>query len=185
MTSRELVYRTLEFENKTGKVPRQMWTLPYSEWNYPDMIKKIRCGYPEDIIGAPNILGERTIEEGDPYRKGTSRDAWGCLVENIFEGIIGEVRTPLVQDEDWEDVSQIHIPKEWLTFDREEVNRFCENTDCFVLSACCPRPFEQLQFIRKTENLYMDLLDIPEGMKKFMERMHAFWRNGRKRRWMR
>lgn len=175
MTSRELVYRTLEFENKTGKVPRQMWTLPYSEWNYPDMIKKIRCGYPEDIIGAPNILGERTIEEGDPYRKGTSRDAWGCLVENIFEGIIGEVRTPLVQDEDWEDVSQIHIPKEWLTFDREEVNRFCENTDCFVLSACCPRPFEQLQFIRKTENLYMDLLDIPEGMKKFMERMHAFY----------
>ena len=96
-------------------------------------------------------------------------------MENIFEGIIGEVRTPLVQDEDWEDVSQIHIPKEWLTFDREEVNRFCENTDCFVLSTCCPRPFEQLQFIRKTENLYMDLLDIPEGMKKFMDKMHAFY----------
>lgn len=32
MTPRELVYATLEFENKTGRVPRQIWILPYSEW---------------------------------------------------------------------------------------------------------------------------------------------------------
>lgn len=175
MTPRELVYRTLEFENKTGKVPRQMWTLPYSEWNHGDMLKKIRRDYPDDIVGAPGILKEKTISEGNPYRHGVSRDAWGCIVTNIHEGIIGEVLTPLVEDDDWEDVEKVHIPREWLSFDREAVNAFCRSTDRFVHSGCCPRPFEQLQFIRKTENLYMDLMDIPDKMQKFMKEMHAFY----------
>lgn len=175
MTPRDLVYATLEFENKTHRVPRQMWTLPYSEWKYPDMIDRIHREFPDDIIGAPAVLREKTIEEGDPYRHGVSRDAWGCKVTNIHEGIIGEVLTPLVEDEEWEDVDKIHIPREWLSFDRDEVNAFCRSTDRFVTSGCCPRPFEQLQFIRKTENLYMDLTDIPELMGTFMKDMHAFY----------
>lgn len=175
MTSRELVCKTLEFENKTERVPRQMWTLPWSEWNHGDMVKKIHREYPDDIVGAPCILKEPTIETGDPYHKGSSRDAWGCIIENIHEGVIGEVREALVKDEEWEDVDNIHIPREWLTFDREQVNAFCRNTDHFVTCGCCPRPFEQLQFIRKTENLYMDLMEIPENMKKFMSQMHVFY----------
>lgn len=175
MTPRELVYATLEFRNKTDRVPRQMWTLPYSEWKHGDMIAGIHRDYPDDIVSAPAILKERTIEEGDPYRKGISRDAWGCKVENIFEGIIGEVREPLVEDEDWEDWEKVHIPTEWLSFDRETVNAFCRESDRFVVSGCCPRPFEQLQFIRKSENLYMDLLDMPAEMGKFLEKMHAFY----------
>lgn len=154
MTSRELVYRTLEFENRHDRAPRQMWTLPWAEWNHGNMIAKIRREYPDDITGTPGILRKRSIVSGDPYRKGVSRDAWGCMVTNIHEGIIGEVREPLVRGDEWEDAELVHIPREWLTFDREQVNAFCRNTDRFVLSGCCPRPFEQLQFIRKTENLY-------------------------------
>lgn len=66
------------------------------------------------------------------------------------------MRDPLVQGEEWEDVDNVHIPREWLTFNRAQVNAFCRNTDRFVLSGCCPRPFEQMQFIRKTENLWRD-----------------------------
>lgn len=175
MTSRELVYATLEFENKTERVPRQMWTLPYSEWKYPDMIARIHRDFPDDIVGAPAVLKEKTIEEGDPYRQGESRDAWGCHVTNIHEGIIGEVLNPLVEDDDWEDVDKIHIPREWLSFDRDSVNAFCKSTDKFGTCGCCPRPFEQLQFIRKTENLYMDLMDMPENMKGFLKQMHSFY----------
>lgn len=175
MTPRELVYKTLEFENRQGRAPRQMWTLPWAEWKHGDMIAKIHRDYPADIAGAPSILQEPTIETGDPYHNGISRDAWGCSVTNIHEGIIGEVREPLVRGDEWEDADNVHIPREWLTFDREQVNAFCRNTDRFVISGCCPRPFEQLQFIRKSENLYMDLMNIPAGMKQFMNRMHAFY----------
>lgn len=175
MTPRELVYRTLEFRNHTGEVPRQLWVLPYSEWNHGDWIVRIRREFPDDIVGAPGTCSQKTIESGDPYRKGRSRDAWGCMVTNIHEGVIGEVKDALVEDEEWQDVGNVHIPREWLSFDREAVKRFCKNTDRFVGCGCCPRPFEQLQFIRRTENLYMDLVEIPEKMKKFMGEMHAFY----------
>lgn len=175
MTSRELVYKTLEFENKTDRAPRQLWTLPWSEWHHPEMLAKIRSDFPDDIVGAPCVLKTPTIERGDPYRVGTSYDAWGCIVTNIHEGVIGEVREPLVTDDDWKDADKIHIPTEWLTFDREAVNAFCKVSDRFVTSGCCPRPFEQLQFIRMTENLYMDLCEIPENMAAFMKKMHAFY----------
>ena len=175
MTPRELVYKTLEFENKTERAPRQMWLLPWAEWNHGDMVGKIHRDFPDDIVNAPCTLKEKTIEEGDPYRNGVSKDAWGCMITNIHEGVIGEVLNPLVEGDEWEDADKIHIPTEWLTFDKDEVNAFCESTDHFVSAGCCPRPFEQLQFIRRTENLYMDLMDIPDNMREFMGRMHAFY----------
>lgn len=175
MTSRELVHRTLEFENKNERVPRQMWLLPWAEWNHGDMIARIHRDYPDDIVTAPTVLREPTIETGDAYRNGKYRDPWGSIFTNIHEGLIGEVLEPLVEGDEWEDVEKIHIPREQLSFDREQVNTFCRSTDKFVLGGCLPRPFEQLQFIRKTENLYMDLMDIPANMQKFMKDMHTFY----------
>ena len=78
-------------------------------------------------------------------------------------------------DDDWEDWENIHIPEEWLSFDPAEVDAFCESTDKFVFCNPCPRPFEQLQFLRGTENLLMDLMDPPEKMLQFMEKMHDFY----------
>lgn len=102
-------------------------------------------------------------------------DCWGCRFENLQEGVIGEVKEALVKDEDWEDTDTIHIPTEWLDFDVDAVNRFCRGTDKFVIAGSCPRPFEQLQFIRTTEELYMDLVYPPENLKKFMRKMHTFY----------
>ena len=175
MTSRELVYKTLEFRNTDGRVPRQMWLLPWAETNYGPMVDKIHKEFEDDIVTAPCILHTKTIAKGDPYKIGEYTDEWGCRFNNIHEGIIGEVKEPLIQDEDWEDADNVHIPVEWLDFDVDAVNEFCRNTDKFVLSGCCPRPFEQLQFIRTTEELYMDLMDPPANMKNFMQKMHCFY----------
>jgi uroporphyrinogen-III decarboxylase len=80
-----------------------------------------------------------------------------------------------VTDEGWSDASNAHIPIEWLTIDADEVNRFCADSDRFVLAGACPRPFEQLQFIRGTENLNIDLMDCPKGLLTFMATMHNFY----------
>lgn len=175
MTSRELVYKTLEFENKNGRAPRQMWRLPWAEMKHGDMVKRIETEFPDDIVSAPTILKTKTIADGNPYKVGESTDEWGCRFYNLHEGIIGEVKEALVKDEEWEDMDNVHIPVEWLDFDVDAVNAFCRNTDKFVTGGCCPRPFEQLQFIRTTEELYMDLVDIPSNMKKFMGKMHTFY----------
>lgn len=175
MTSRELVIETLEFRNRNGRAPRHMWTLPWAEIHHGDMVSRIHTEYPDDFASAPVNLSTRTIQEGDPYKVGFYKDEWGCLFTNIHEGIIGEVKQAIVNDEDWEDVENVHIPSELLTFDRKAVNKFCQNTDKFVFAGVCPRPFEQLQFIRGTENLYMDLMDMPEKMKTFLKDMHNFY----------
>lgn len=175
MTSRELVYATLEFRNKSGRVPRQMWLLPWAETHHGDMIKKIQTEFEEDIVTAPVSLKKPTVTKGDPYKVGEYIDDWGCRFSNIHEGIFGEVKEALVKDEEWADMDNIHIPVEWLDFDVDEVNAFCRNTDKFVLSGHCPRPFEQLQFIRTTQELYMDLMDPSENMLTFMKKMHAFY----------
>ncbi|MDR2403503.1 MAG: methyltransferase, partial [Spirochaetaceae bacterium] len=52
---------------------------------------------------------------------------------------------------------------------------FCAATDKFVIAGCCPRPFEQLQFIRGTEQLFIDLALHSAGLIKFIQRMHQFY----------
>ena len=177
MTSRELVYKTLDFENNTWRAPRQLWALPWAENNYPEEYRAIVNDFPADIITAAVPYRKKGIARGSPYEAGDSIDDWGCRFTNIQRGVHGEVKEPVVSpgDDGWDDTSRIHIPEEWLGFDREDVNRFCASTDKFVLAGCCPRPFEQLQFIRGSEHFFLDLALRPRGLFTFLEKMHRFY----------
>ena len=176
MTSKELVLRTLEFRNTDGRVPRQLWTLPWAHEHCPEMIKKLADDFTWDFDGPDTRYAVQPITKGDPYGVGEYVDEWGCVFTNIHKGIIGEVKQPLVTEDDWSDAGKVHIPEEFLSFDVDQVNASCaEKKEKFLISGCCPRPFEQLQFIRGTVNLYMDLMDPPAGMLAFIEKMHDFY----------
>ena len=110
---------------------------------------------------------------GDQCVIGTYIDEWGCTFENRQNGIIGEVKEPLLKQ--WEDVDIVKPPREMLTFDRDAVNRFCKSSDEFVLGNCCPRPFERLQFIRSTVNTFYDLFDRPNEFTVLLDRIHSFY----------
>lgn len=176
MTSKQIVYDTLEHRSP-ARAPRDLWTLPWAEWHYPQEMAQLRQRYPSDFGGVPFTLEKQPIGRGDMYRSGEAYDDWGCCFTNIHEGVIGEVKHPQIpaEDEDWDNADNIHIPVELLTFDIDEINAGCAKSDKFIMGGCCPRPFEQLQFIRGTENLYMDLIDPPPAMLKFMDRMHSFY----------
>lgn len=175
MTSRELVKKTLEFSNNDGRVPRQKWLLKWAEINHGEFVKKLDEEFPDDILGAPGLYKEIPREEGDPFTPGIYKDFWGSEFINVHPGIIGEVKNPLIMDEEWSDAEKIRFPKELLTVDREKVNDFCGNTERFVLSALSPRPFERLQFLRGTEDFYADLIYRPQKMISFMGKMHDFY----------
>jgi hypothetical protein len=157
-------------------VPRDLWTLPWATERYPETIRQLNCDYAWDFLTAQADYAVRDIGWGDAYAVGESVDAWGCRFTNINPGAIGEVKQPLVQDDDWADAGNVHIPEELLTFDIAQVNRWCAaHEDVFRMSPTLARPFEQLQFIRTTENLYIDLMDPPKAMLEFMEKMHDFY----------
>lgn len=176
MTSKELVLRTLEFRNTDGRVPRQLWSLPWAHEHCPEMMEQLNRDFTWDIDAPRTVYAQQPPTKGDPFAIGEYTDPWGCEFINIHGGVIGEVKHPQVCQDDWSDADRVHIPEELLSFDIDQVNAACaEKADKFLLSDCCPRPFEQLQFIRGTVNLYMDLMDPPEGMLRFIEKMHDYY----------
>ncbi len=172
MTSRELVKKTLEFA-KPERIPRQLWFLPWAEENYPRELHAIQKKFPDDIVTAPRIIGNRDLTDPpERYLKGTYVDEWGCVFENAQRGTIGIVRKPLV--EKWEDLEKVKTPDKFLNLNREEINRFCRKEDRFVLAGTWIRPFERLQFIRTTMNLLIDLMEKPPELLELIRRVHEF-----------
>ena len=55
MTSRELVKATLEFKNTSGRVPRQLWFLPWAQIHHKAEFDRIINKYEWDI-GGPEII---------------------------------------------------------------------------------------------------------------------------------
>ena len=175
MTSRERVYRTLDFDLPQGRAPRQLWVLPWAETRHPRELRAILADYPSDFAGAPVHCPPSPVAAGDPYAVGASTDDWGCVFESIQAGIIGEVRRPIIANDSWSDLSRVHVPREWLDFDIDDVNRACAAESRFVMAGCCPRPFERLQFLRGSAELLMDLMDPPPAMLAYIARLHAFY----------
>lgn len=173
-TSRELVVKALEFKNPE-RVPRHLWTLPWADLYFHDELINIRKDFPDDIALAPLIYKTPPKSVGDPSVIGTWIDEWGCIYENVQIGIMGEVKEPLI--EDLKDVDKLRLPEELLSVDIEKINEFCRSTDKFVISYPFARPFERLQFIRKTENVYIDLGLEEEGIFILIDKIHQFLKN--------
>jgi len=172
-TSRELMYQTLNFENP-ARAPRDLLPLPYSIYKYPGAVERIREEFPVDLTFAPCFLRTQPKIEGNMFAVGRYVDEWGSRFTNMIEGIVGQVKDPLIKD--WAtDVAKVHVPREQLTLERDQVNRFCAETELFVLAGGLPRPFEQLQFLRGSANVYLDLMLRPPQMMAFLKEMHHFY----------
>jgi len=170
--SRELVKQALEFDGPE-RLPRQLWLLPWSEKRYPEEVSRLERDFPPDIVPIPLFCSEPVPGQGNAHAVGTFVDAWGCTFHNLQEGIIGEVKEPQVTD--WSDSDHLRFPRERLTIDPAQVAAFCRDTDRYVLAGTCPRPFERLQFLRGTENLYLDLGRPQPALRDFLSRLHAFY----------
>jgi uroporphyrinogen decarboxylase len=171
-SSRELVKQALEFSSPP-RLPRQLWTLPWAAKRYPEELERIEKDFPPDIITIPVACSEPVPGGGNAHTVGSFVDSWGCTFENLQDGIIGQVKNPQLSD--WSQAADLRLPRERLDFDEEVVAEFCRGTDQFVLSGTCPRPFERLQFLRGSEELYLDLNRPPRELLEFLDRLHAFY----------
>ena len=172
VTSRELVKQTLEFR-KPAYLPRQLWLLPWAQQHHPEEAAQIERDFPPDIVTVPVFCSEPVPGQGNAHSIGTFVDAWGCTFHNLQDGIIGEVKEPLVTD--WAGTKHVRFPREKLTIDKTQIADFCRATEQYVLAGTCPRPFERLQFLRGTERLYLDLGRPPQALRDFLARLHAFY----------
>ena len=171
MNSRNLVKNTLNFASP-ARIPRQLWILPWAYERFPKELAEIQRQFPDDIIGSPSFLQKPPRTFGDQYGTGTFIDEWGCRFTNIQAGVIGEVKEPLLTN--YADIDRLRLPVELLDIDTALINDFCRSTDRFVLSGTAVNPFERIQYIRGTENVYMDLMDSRQDVTTLLDKVHQF-----------
>ncbi len=175
-TSREIVERAIRFEFPE-RLPRDQWVLPWADIHYPADVKRIQDRFPTDFQTVEFFYTPSKRAKGDPYKRGDYTDEWGCTFKNLQDGIIGEVKDPILRElGDWKSVKP---PYEQLPDDprsaHDEINRLCGETDKFVLANICPRPWERYQFIRGTENALVDIMFPDEGASDLLEVIHDFY----------
>ncbi len=172
MNSRKIVYDTLE-GNSPKRIPRHLWVLPWAQYTYPDAAASLQSDFPNDIVICPPMLTKELKTSGNMHEPGIYIDEWGCVFHNLERGIMGEVKEPVISS--WEQVKDLVIPHELLSVDIKNVNRFCRETDKFVIAGGLPRPFERLQWLRGTEQLFMDLILEPDQVRQLLSKVHALY----------
>jgi uroporphyrinogen decarboxylase len=172
-TPRTLVYQTLDFANP-ARVPRHLWTLPWADMYHPGAAERIERDFPPDITGAPHIYRTPLRQQGEQYEIGVYVDEWGSTFTNYQRGVIGEVKHPLIRAENWEDKDNLRLPVELLSVDTGAINAFCRDTDKFVTGGINVNPFERLQWIRGSEQVYIDLGLRQQGLLDVLHKIHEF-----------
>jgi uroporphyrinogen decarboxylase len=174
MTSREQVIRTLEFKNP-DRVPRQLWKLPGINMFRKSELNAILDKYPDDIVIPEVSYGRGDCEKGIRYlRNQTATDAWGCEWRAGEDGVAGEVRNPPIKK--MSEIDLLKAPYEILkNGDFTNANKLHEQTNKFVLAWTTVRPFERMQFLVGTENLFLELVSASRQLLRLRDIVHEFF----------
>lgn len=172
MISRERVIKTLNFQ-AVDRAPRQLWALPGIPMYRNDEFMEVLEKFPGDFGGPAAQYGISRRAKGTPSVIGEYTDDWGSVWHVAEDGIVGEVKAPPL--EDWSALATYTPPYELLDeADFSQVNESCANSDLFIIAGTHTRPFERLQFLRGTENIFMDLAYGTKEVAKLIEMIHDF-----------
>ncbi|MGB6031528.1 MAG: uroporphyrinogen decarboxylase family protein [Bacteroidota bacterium] len=174
LTGRERVKATLTF-SRPDRPPRDLWALPFVSLFRKKELDALLERFPLDI-GRPEVSpGSDDQDIQKLSQPGSYVDEWGSVWYLGEPGIVGEVKEPVLSD--WSRLPTFHPP--WETIrkrDWSHVNRLCDQSEQFMVSSVCARPFERLQFLRGTENLYIDLGYDSKEFRTLVGMVHDFYR---------
>jgi len=173
MTGRERVNAALNFQ-KTDRTPRDLWVLPYVSLFHQNDVDAVLEKYPSDV-GKSELSPASNDEKFDRLSKiGPYTDDWGSIWHIGEPGVIGEVKEPALAD--WSKLDQYQPPWELIkNRDLDYINRACEKSDLFMVSDVSARPFERIQFVRGSENVFLDLAYNSKKFRKLLEMIHEFY----------
>ena len=177
MDSRERVFRCLEFR-RPDRAPRNLWTLPWVGQYAAEPLAALQREFPDDFTGPGAVLGPSDRRRGQEARKGTYTDDWGCVWDAGEDGVIGEVKRPMLAD--WAALDSFRPPYEileradWAAANRAQAANLA-GPRRFMLAGTSVRPFERMQFLRGSENLFVDLAYGTAELRRLRDRVHEFY----------
>jgi len=171
---RELVQKILLHE-EAERLPRDLWMVPYIWMFRQDELNQFYEMYPKDFTGPSGIsYGKSRYSKGISHRIGKYTDDFGCEWEIMEDGVAGEVKNPIIKTR--ADLDNYKMP--WEILDDMTWNNQTQaykETDLFVLSGSHVRPFERMQFLRGTEQLFVDIALEDPIFLKMKEMLHEFY----------
>ena len=164
---RELVRKALTFESPE-RVPRDLWWQVWTEDEYPEELADLLRAYPSDFATPDHKApaGDRSL-----FRIGRHTDLWGCSFENIQNGVFGQVKDPLVKS--WADLDKVCPPKEFIANGLQWIENAPGKEDFFSMKMF-DALFERMQFLRGTEQLFLDMVEQPRQLFELRDRLHEF-----------
>jgi len=173
MTGRERIKAAITFTHP-DRVPRDLWSLPYVGKFRKAELDALLAEFPTDIQGVSPIYPPDIYRPEGFQPVGKYRDEWGSVWYVHEPGVVGEVKEPILSD--WSALAHFSPPYELIR--RRElstIDRQCAQTDKFVLSECTVRIFERLQFLRGSQNLFMDIAYGSKELYKLMDMVHEYY----------
>ena len=141
-------------------------------------MESLQQDFPDDFARVDNVLCPGDRCKGQPRRKGAYVDEWGCGWECGEDGVVGEVKFPPLAK--WKALDSFKAP--WEVIQRadwdvancaQEQNLAGENKFLWTFTGI--RPFERMQFLRGSENLYMDIGYDSAEFRKLLEMVHEYY----------
>lgn len=173
MTGRERVKAALTFQ-RPDRAPRDVWALPYVALFEKDQLEDLVARYPMDIAASQLGPGWSDATVALTREPGHYTDDWGSTWHVGEAGVIGEVKEPALPD--WSALRSFQPPWHLIRErDLSHVNRCCAESDRFMLSDVTARPFERLQFLRGTQNLFYDIGYGSAELLKLLEMVHEYY----------
>ena len=172
MTSRERVINVLE-HREIDRFPRILWNLPNVSMFHPEKLRDFHRRFPGDFGGADIRWGQSRYTNGIPFAQDGYMDEFGCTWALAEPGVNGEIKQPIFAD--WKALDDYKMPTEILDdADLSYTNESCKKSESFILAGTKIRPFERMQFMRGTEDFFMDLaLGSPE-VERLAKMLHEF-----------
>ncbi len=186
MSRRERVVRALNLECP-DRVPRDVSWDPavqvFQRKELEDLLRRIPMdiGTPEFKRGiSDRQKGHPIVTAGTPgWQKTVTKkgqkwiDEWGSVRYVGEDGLFGVVNEPVLDD--LSGINEFSAPWECLkSTDLSEVNRNCAESDKFMISDICARPFERLQFLRGTEKFFVDLAYARKELFQLRDMVHEY-----------
>ncbi len=176
MTSKERVEAALKFANP-DRIPLNLWFHQATKDRYGSQLTAITDKYPNDIdlIAGP---GDRNFYK-ESTTKGEYTDTWGSSWLVLANGMVGEVKNPGLAD--LSKVEEYVFPLQWLDDEWKKYNeqidekiRASRAKGKFVVGAKV-EPFQRMQFVRGTENTFLDLGMKEKELYVFIDRITGYF----------
>lgn len=178
MTSRQRVEAALDFATP-DRVPRDIWALPWVQFHRAEQLAAAREELQPDIDRGPEVLVPGDRSEGRKAREGYYTDEWGSVWHAAEDGVIGEVCQPALAD--WADLDRYAAPWEvlqrsdWDAINRRQQANLAAENPKYLLPLTSIRPFERIQFIRGTENVFLDLAYGTAELRTLLEMLNEYY----------